>query len=317
MPRRTNTFQQVIHAIEYSVAGNAKVSESKELPSTIPRVKKDREVDIVIESEVAGHPIVVGVECTRTKRPANVEWVEHMAKKHEHLPTNMLVLVSGGGYSHDALAAAKHYKVEVLTVDEAMVVDWTTIAGGKFQRVYVALPQVWPVGGEIVYADYYPADELPEVTPADVLSDDKGHAETIGQLAERLSRDPSVTEHVLTKLDSTRDRTLTITWTLEPGSRIRDRLVKQLQFRYTVHVEERSPLDLQHFSFRDAQVAYGTFDHSALGAGALLVRVEREGKPPTTAIRVPSTTPGEQPLLLGGSGVPTPAKGGNVADGQP
>lgn len=307
MPQRTNEFQQVIHAIQHQLAGanGVTVSESKMLVDRVTGV--EREVDVAIETEVANSPITIGVECRDRGRPADVTWVEQQMAKHQHL-TDKQVLVSRSGFTKDALKTAHLYGMEALSFGEAVVADWTVISGGKFDRVYLAILQMWPVGAEIVYNDYDSTDDLPEITPDDVLSNDQGHAATIGQLAESLRHDPSIGKHVLTKVDSTRDRTLTITWVLKPGSRIRDRPVKQLQFRYTVHVEERSPLDLHHHSFRDAQVAYGTFDHPALGTDTLFVRVEREGKPATTVIRIPSTVAGEQPLLLGGPGLPTPAK---------
>ncbi len=57
------------------------------------RAGGEREVDVAISSEVAGHKVTVSVEATASRRPATVEWVERMVKKHESLPTSKLVLV--------------------------------------------------------------------------------------------------------------------------------------------------------------------------------------------------------------------------------
>jgi len=71
MPKRSNEFQRLIYLIQKQVSPNASVNESKLLLDDRSRAKT--EVDIVIESEIAGISIVVGVECTASQRPATVE----------------------------------------------------------------------------------------------------------------------------------------------------------------------------------------------------------------------------------------------------
>jgi hypothetical protein len=100
MPRRRNLFQDVVAIIHRHMAGEADVEESAML---VNRLTGDaREVDVVIRSEVAGHPVTVAIEATSGTRRANVEWVERMVGKHRNLPTDRLVLVSGGGFTTQA-----------------------------------------------------------------------------------------------------------------------------------------------------------------------------------------------------------------------
>ena len=68
---------------------------------------QEREVDIVIESMLAGHTVTVGVECIAKKRRSCVEWVERVRAKHENLPTNKLILVSQSGFYKTASKKAQ------------------------------------------------------------------------------------------------------------------------------------------------------------------------------------------------------------------
>lgn len=61
-----------------------------------------REVDVTISSYIAGHAVIVSIEATATRRRADVEWVEQLVSKHEHLPTSVLILVASGGFTSQA-----------------------------------------------------------------------------------------------------------------------------------------------------------------------------------------------------------------------
>jgi hypothetical protein len=59
MPRRTNQFQQLIHAIHLQLSKDVKVTESKFLRNRV--TGEEREVDIVIEAETSLYPILNGL----------------------------------------------------------------------------------------------------------------------------------------------------------------------------------------------------------------------------------------------------------------
>ena len=63
------------------------------------RTGGEREIDIGIGPEAAGHPVVVGIEGRDRKRPQFVEWVEQMFAKHQDLPTTLFVLISKSRFS--------------------------------------------------------------------------------------------------------------------------------------------------------------------------------------------------------------------------
>ena len=93
MPKRTNTFQAVMFAIKQHLAGDATVTESEELIDFISGDK--REVDICIKTQVAGHSVIISIECRDHQRPQPVGWVEEMQSKHSRLPTDRLVSYQG------------------------------------------------------------------------------------------------------------------------------------------------------------------------------------------------------------------------------
>jgi hypothetical protein len=76
---------------------------------------KPREVDVVITSNAAGYEQITSLEVSKTKHRRNVLWVEQLIKKHEHLPTNLLVLVSDAGFSKEAVAKAAANKAVALS----------------------------------------------------------------------------------------------------------------------------------------------------------------------------------------------------------
>ena len=91
MPARSNEFQQLVFLVKKVLSPTtATVTESKLL--TDLQTGDEREVDVCIEAELGGHPVVLCIECRDHKRQADVTWVEQMLSKHQRLPTGTLVL---------------------------------------------------------------------------------------------------------------------------------------------------------------------------------------------------------------------------------
>jgi hypothetical protein len=80
---------------EHYAAPSVTVTESKLLRDAVTGV--DREVDVVIEGEFDGEPMVISAEVIEHRRPATLPWVEQILRKHRDLPTNRLLLVSKSG----------------------------------------------------------------------------------------------------------------------------------------------------------------------------------------------------------------------------
>jgi hypothetical protein len=136
MPRRTNTFQAVVFMIKNHIAANATVTESKELTDLVSGER--REVDVVIEADVAGHTVTVSLECRDHIRPQTVSWVEEMHAKHERLPTDRLVLVSKSGFTAGALAKAESYGIETV-VPEDLTEEQADGIARRARMVYTTL----------------------------------------------------------------------------------------------------------------------------------------------------------------------------------
>jgi hypothetical protein len=122
MPRRSNEFQKTIFVLQQQLAKYAKVGESKMLLNR--DTGGEAEVDIVVEADAGGVQVVVGIECCATKRPATVEWVQHIYGKHRPLPVNKTVLVSKSGFTKTAIKQATAYKMDALTIKQAEERPW-------------------------------------------------------------------------------------------------------------------------------------------------------------------------------------------------
>ena len=138
MPQRSNEFQRLVLLLHKTFAGKATVTESKMLPDRQSKKGVLREVDIYIESTVAGYTTRISVEAEAKSRKANVNFVEQKAKKHETLPTDRLILVSEKGFTESALEKAASLGIEAVTIEKALAADWDTAASigetGYFAR---------------------------------------------------------------------------------------------------------------------------------------------------------------------------------------
>ena len=85
------------------------------------------------------YPIFLSIECRDHSRPADVLWIEGVAKKHEHLFTSKLVLWSRSGFTKAAALKARALKIEAISQAEALQADWARLAreliGGQVQHV--------------------------------------------------------------------------------------------------------------------------------------------------------------------------------------
>jgi hypothetical protein len=129
MPKRSNTFQEAIYLVQKHLADEATVTESKEHPDAVTGAL--REVDVCVESDVAGHRVVVSIECRGHIRAQTVGWIEEMHTKHQRLPTNLLVLASSSGFTREALRVAEVYGIVTVAPDEI-----ATEFGRRFQELF-------------------------------------------------------------------------------------------------------------------------------------------------------------------------------------
>jgi hypothetical protein len=124
MPARSNLFQRLVLEIHRGLGEGWDVRMSRSLTDAL--TDEPREVDIVAEGTIHGYRIIMSVEVCDRGRVADVTWVEGLAKKHESLLTDKLVLWSASGLTDAAARKSAALKIAVVTpTDDA---PWATIA---------------------------------------------------------------------------------------------------------------------------------------------------------------------------------------------
>ncbi|MFJ7213507.1 hypothetical protein [Amycolatopsis sp. NPDC098790] len=192
MPKRSTPFQAMVHLARQQLATQGvTVTESKFLVDKVLGI--EREVDVVIEGELDGEPIVICIEVIERSRPADVTWVQGMLQKHLNLPTNRLLLVSKAGFSRSAITAVDRAgdRVQALTPKlveadgEAAItnfyMDYATY-GARGCRV-----QVFEGGGLITVEGQ---------TDIDIYSADRELLGSLGVLAHELIHLQPVADHL-------------------------------------------------------------------------------------------------------------------------
>ena len=135
-----HVFQEIVTVIHEHMAGDAHVERSGYLRHRV--TGRNREVDAVICSKVAGHEVIVSVEAKGVENlplPARsmLDGVEEYIEKHRNLPTTNLVLVTESGLADAARKEAEHENAVVLAPEELDADD-------PAYAVMTALPSLWP-----------------------------------------------------------------------------------------------------------------------------------------------------------------------------
>lgn len=155
MPIRSNIYQRLVAAVHEQLGPGWTVTESRLLKDC--RTGQPREVDVVIDGTAGGYPMLIAVEARARRRVADVAWVESMAKKHDDLPTDKLVLWSPTPFSKSA--AAKAAALGIITITSTTLADapWASLArdltGGSLkwvQPAYELFVDVYLPTGEAV-----------------------------------------------------------------------------------------------------------------------------------------------------------------------
>jgi hypothetical protein len=191
VPKRSNPFQRLILLIQHQIARDAKVTESKMLLNRL--TGRMVEVDIVVEGQVGGSPIVIGIECTGTGRRASVEWVDRMRGKHEHLPVDKTILVCRRGFTKEALLAAKANGMEALQTKDANARNWSKWIGDikdlRIAKLHFVVEQVElgaPAG--TVLAPFTPQSQV------SWMEDAGGRTGSLDAVAQGILNNPMVVE---------------------------------------------------------------------------------------------------------------------------
>ena len=295
MPKRSNPFQRLVYLIQRQLAGKATVTESKMLVNV--RTDTPTEVDVVIETEVAGVPLVVSVECTSEGRKATIEWVREMIGKHDDLPTNKLVLVSKSGFTRPAKKLAEARGVDIKTLTEAQRFPWAELPTSLVdsQNLRIASIEFRDVSWRMAFHEM-DKDQSPAHGPlhfdneAPIFSKDGTLKGTVAQLAAHLrSHRPTVVGILQRWIREKKDR-FTITWTATEGVTVADvegRRYPMKDFSLNIRlIAVEVPVTLKAATFGPAQLAYGTVPDifSGKGSEVSILFSETEGETPKAAL---------------------------------
>ena len=259
MPARTNRFQRLVKLVKQHVAGDGNVVESRMLIDA--RTGEKREVDLVVETLVAGHRVHVCFECVGRGRSATVEWIEGMRGKHQDLPTSKLVLVSERGFTKAARKKAVALSFELLeleTLDEAAVAS--VLAG--HERLYF---KVIHQDVERIVVEVASPPDMPGrvVLPRDTdVCDASGNvAGTLGQVADVIAAAPEIRERLLEEM--TAEHTwATLGFRLPPHSAFIRHEERGLHAIEAIELHARvkilvAPFTVQRGKLGDNEVAWG------------------------------------------------------------
>ena len=300
MPQRTNAFQKLLLLLHQQVAQGAIIIESRLLKDRL--TGKEAEVDIVVETTASGYPLILSVECIDRSRPATVEWVDQMWGKHEHLPTDKLVLISSAGFSKAASERARARGIDVLSLKEASCVDWTLVVN-KLHQVVIgviepqckAFPIIRDADEAILNTVMSRQEEL--------FSQDRKLSTTVGNVLDAVLAPPEVgrvfMDHMCAKDQSVGVFTVeyffpTPVSLFDVAGNIRDcerlfildssGVIRPIDgLRIVIDAQRsRTPIELRHGVLKDSPIAYGSGKGQA---GELLVAVvEREQGEATLAV---------------------------------
>ena len=123
MPKRSNGFQRLIRRIYSSIKPKgATLTESALLKDS--DADTEREVDVLIELQVADAVVRIGIECRDHARAADVQWIDLVIGKYQRLPVDRIIAVSRSGFTKGASGKAKANRIETRTLREALDIDW-------------------------------------------------------------------------------------------------------------------------------------------------------------------------------------------------
>lgn len=271
MPKRSNKFQKLITAIHGCIANDVSVEESDFLVDR--ETGKNREVDIVLKSQLGDYPVVLSVEVTNRSRRAGSGWVEEMAGKHQALQTNKLVLVSRLGFTKPAMEKAKAREIEALTIEEACDTHWDLALRFEGHRVFQLFNIRFSCSAHITGK----SDWLPAPLTATVLLPG-GERHSVGDIVAFVLSNATVKQAVLAHFDSTKEREYHAEYNPPEGTlfqeapHINRSLVK---LSISLHLDfQATPVEFASGRFRDREIAYGQATESDNYLCIVMIRKE-------------------------------------------
>ena len=227
------------------------------------------EVDVVIEDQIAGHSIIVAVECTSAKRKATIEWYREMRGKHSSLPINKTVLVSQSGFTREVQKKARVENVELLTLQQAEQFNWHSLfhklKGGTIADVGFHLRSLSLLASADSEADLGGFD-------ADTVIKFLDQQMPLGQLVMQVAVQQGLTRQIMTNLGEIIKKTdhCNFRFKLPDGSSvvIGEKQVEVSEIEASLWIRPRfQSVDWRSVKINDQTLATGTFPAEFLFPG--------------------------------------------------
>lgn len=299
MPKRTNPFQKLIYTIQHELAHEAVVTESKMLSNIL--TGSPVEVDVIIEAETGGIPLIIGIECIAEARAVTVEWVREMLGKHRDLPTDKLVLVSRSGFTSEAERYAAARRAEAIQLREAESFDWSKMVADLIANPNLRIAnfeireQSWTIRlYEAEKQRVLAKEKLSFGETSEVFSPEGESLGTVQQLGVSILRDRRIVQRIMQRWIKHRKEHFKLTWNPPVGTQISDADGD----RYSIEAfvldgsceVESTPLSMTPAKYGKTQVAYGTVPDIFTGSTGevMVVFTEKEGEQAKGALRFSS-----------------------------
>lgn len=278
MPKRSNDFQKLVALINGCLHDSRKVEESALLRDKTSGA--EREVDILVSSEIADVSVNMSIEVRDRARKADVIWVEQMYAKHSHLSTDKLVLVSRSGFTKRALDKAAFYGIEAIALQEAFETDWELAA----QMTASGVLNITTIDYRCSAVCDHPDGKRP-FSPANrnttVFLPNRDTPTDFDQMAKFFLFDRRFKKLLYKQLDSTSERTFSFDYTPQPGTYVLDAdgtEMALLSFRLEIEVDHiYTPIRFATGRYGRREVATGTSSDPDTRLYFAMVRKEENG----------------------------------------
>jgi hypothetical protein len=277
MPKRSNDFQKVILHLQSLTSPGYKVKESHFLKDSI--TGQMREVDIVIESNIAGYESIVSIEVIGwQKKKGDIEWVERMACKHNTLPTSTLVLVSKSGFTQNAFKKAEFHNIVTLTIGEALKADWINLVKSLGRYEEISNNYSCRIDTKKYESDTGP----PEIDGSRIFArKDVNEGVEIKVIIDWILQNNHLKDAIFSSIDKNSSRNYTIVYTPNSPMYVIETNGKFREIA-TINLDLKSRQKTYHFnmssgSFRNNDVAYGT--HTGNNSNAIITLLKNGQSP--------------------------------------
>lgn len=294
MPIRSNRFQKLVHMLERQLSGKANVRQSVELADR--DTGENREVDVVIDIQSGHQQLRIGLEVTSGR--GGTPWVESMIGKHQLGGlSDRLILVAEDGFAGAAVDKARMHGVDVVSLEEAESLDWTTIVG-RYEQLWFARVNLRPETTSLTIEASPDSQAEVVVSPeTEILSADGSRRTTLIQLVHQYLRRAQILKQVYDREDREKLSSFKLDGTPDEECFVIDSKGHKRKLT-KLHVKGSldfmiSPFDVKSSTYRGVAISYGEFEFD--GKKALAAIVEEPDSGPRVSINLSDSEndPGE------------------------